>query len=538
MKQHFIALFLCLLVADVFAQQLDATLYVDFHSHSVLKPFYARNAQKKYSIWERVEHDCDPSVLELTKPLGERRLYRSQSNLSNALKGNNRLSCQVLYPLERNFFRSSFYTTENIVPFITCLWGFEMNARLIMDTEHDYFRELIYQMRFLINQQELTETIAGRPYSFKLLKSGKEVDAVLRLPNIMGGILAVEGGHSLSAARYLDSLVVDPEGFEREVMANVNRLKGLRSLVDGVDYQLDVPVFYIRLANAFANGLVGQSLQLLPEFTASYGMPQQLNTGFTPLGQKVVHRLLDKTAGYRILVDVGGMSVASRKWYYQKVHNYHYHGDTIPIIATNVGISGLSWKEKPFRLEDEASKNKDQWLNHYQRNLGKEDIKAIVNSKGLIGLSSDLNILAGPRFTEQLSTMIPRSATTRELMIKVLVANMCEVIYTAQRREAWDVIAIGSNFDGFSQVMDYYDESEDFSDLAKDLEAFFANPKDIGDLFTAHQIQQFMYDYTAEELVRKIMSENALRVLRENLGVGFEEPEAGAAKGGVKIKSN
>lgn len=518
--------------------QSASTLNVDMHSHSALKPFYARNGQKNYSLWERVEHDCRQDILSLTEPFKERRLYYSQANLKNAIKGNNRLSCQVLYPIERNFFRSSFYTTDNIVPFITCLWGWDMNARMIMDLEHDYFRELIYQIRYLMKQQEHTENIAGRPYSFKLLKSGKEVPAVQRLPNIVGGVLAIEGGHSLSSARYLDSIKVDAEGFEREVMGNVDRLKGLRSLVDGIDYQLDIPVFYIRLANVFPNGLVGQALQVGPEFTTTYGIPTRLDEGFTPLGQRVVDRLLNKQEGYRILVDVGGMSVESRKWYYQKVHNYHYHKDTVPIIATHVGISGESWKDKPYRLEDTPTKNNKSWLNHYQRNLAKEDIKAIVTSQGLIALSTDINVLAGPLFKEQLASLLPQSATTKDLMLKILVANICKIIYSAQRQEAWDVISIGSNFDGLNQVLDHYDEASDFDDLAADLKGFFNNPKDIEGLYTAEQIHNFMYGYTAEELVDKIMRKNAIRVLKKHLGVGFEEADSESARGGIEMKSN
>lgn len=519
------------------AQQLP-TVHIDMHSHSALKPFYARNGQKNYSIWERVEHDCRQEILNLTEPFKNRRLYHSQANLKSAIKGNNRLSCQVLYPIERNYFRSTFYTTENILPFITCLWGWDMNARIIMDLEHDYFRELVYQIRYLFKEQEHTESIGGRLYSFKLLQSGEEVDAVLRLPNIVGGVLAVEGGHSLSSARYLDSIEVDPEGFEREVMANVDRLKGLRSLVDGVDYQLDVPVFYIRLANVFPNGLVGQALQIESEFAAAYGTPQRLNEGFSSLGQKVVTQLLNKQQGYRILVDVGGMSVESRKWYYQKVHNYHYNQDTVPIIATHVGISGESWEDKPYRLEDKPSKNNDSWLNHYQRNLARQDIKAIVASKGLIALSTDINVLAGTLFKEKLESLVPNSATTKKLMVEILVANMCKIIHSAQRKEAWDVICIGSNFDGLNQVLDHYNKAADFNDLAADLEAFFENPQAIEGLYTAEEIKEFMYGYSAEKLVQKIMRENALRVLRKHLGVGFLGGVSNSNTEGVQIKSN
>ena len=42
-------------------------------------------------------------------------------------------------------------------------------------------------------------------------------------------------------------------------------------------------------------------------------------TSFSALGQAVINELLNKENGRRILIDIGGMSLKSREWYYKQI---------------------------------------------------------------------------------------------------------------------------------------------------------------------------------------------------------------------------
>jgi hypothetical protein len=53
--------------------------------------------------------------------------------------------------------------------------------------------------------------------------------------------------------------------------------------------------------------------------------------------------------------------------------------------------------------------------------------------------------------------------------------------------------------------------------LYRDLLAFFENPRDIKGLYSVKEIKNFMYNYSAKEVVDKIMYKNAMRFLSKHL---------------------
>ena len=47
-----------------------------------------------------------------------------------------------------------------------------------------------------------------------------------------------------------------------------------------------------------------------------FGAGKGVDEGMTPLGEKAVALLLDKSKGRRVLIDIKHISLKSRKWYY------------------------------------------------------------------------------------------------------------------------------------------------------------------------------------------------------------------------------
>jgi hypothetical protein len=65
-----------------------------------------------------------------------------------------------------------------------------------------------------------------------------------------------------------------------------------------------------------------------------------------------------------------------------------------------------------------------------------------------------------------------------------------------------------------------YVKASDMPEMAADLLAYLKNPTDLFNLFTKEEIEQLMYGYTPEELIRKIFYENAYQFTLRNLPKG------------------
>jgi len=97
------------------------------------------------------------------------------------------------------------------------------------------------------------------------------------------------------------------------------------------------------------------------------------------------------------------------------------------------------------------------------------------------------------------------------------MANILTGVQAIGEASAWDVFCIGSDFDGMITPVDSYQTVGDYPELANDLIAFLNDPSPIFDLFSVEEITGLMFDYTAEEIVNKIMSENVINFLMNNL---------------------
>ncbi len=146
--------------------------------------------------------------------------------------------------------------------------------------------------------------------------------------------------------------------------------------------------------------------------------------GITPLGQTFIDEALSTRNGPPIYIDVKHMSLGSRIAYYELRKQRYPH---IPIIASHMGVTGLSWQAthvqgqpiirwvrrqanyievkynniisfpqaipQPSPTNPQTAPTSVVTFNPWSINLYDEDITEILASDGLIGVSLDIRIL-------------------------------------------------------------------------------------------------------------------------------------------------
>ena len=178
----------------------------------------------------------------------------------------------------------------------------------------------------------------------------------------------------------------------------------------------------------------------------------------------------------------------------------------------------MSKKNAVYKKRDELSKNNNYYLSHWQQNMSSEDIRKIYHSRGLIGISLDKTVLAGETALAGINETLPHTVQRREACVKLLMANILTAIKVINDETAWDMIAIGSDFDEMIEPLDPYQSAEDLPQLAIDIERFLERPDAISDLFTEEDIRDLMFDLTPAEITVKIMKRNAYDFIKRNIG--------------------
>lgn len=492
----------------------DPIMVFDMGVYSTQKAFKSRKV-KRHSMWERIEHDCGLDLeevpIELTTAF-QGITRNNQSSIYDLVRGNVKISNQIISPTERQFMHSPFLTPGSSSKIFGCLSGMSYREENFILNSVDYFDIVLANLDYLQEELQYSYHKNGRTYDGILIRNQDNLRTVLNDPTKVGFVVSIGGGHSLGNYLYIDQNQMDTDEYQNIVLKNVNRLKGSTPLQDDGDNYLDIPIFSINFGNYFEDGISGKTNRFSSSEEEAFKRPTTIDDDITALGQKVVLAMLNKKKGRRILLDVGGMSFRGRQWYYKHVKSQRYRKDSIPIIATGVGISGLSNRDNAYGRAD-----KKEVLNHETTNLSRQDLVAIVQSRGLIGLSLERNRLMGKEFQRRYDESIPNSADRRRIAIEALVGNICKAIHMSNNIDTWNMLCLSSNFDTHARHIDVFNSSDDMVILYRDLLAFFENPRDIKGLYSVKEIKNFMYNYSAKEIVDKIMYQNASQFITKHL---------------------
>jgi hypothetical protein len=336
-------------------------------------------------------------------------------------------------------------------------------------------------------------------------------------------VLTMEGMGAISQERVEGSIGVELRNLEKQEI--LNRIQYIKKTL---------PIFFITYCHHFDNGLCGhaRSMPIIAQALGLLDQTARVGEGFNQLGFEVLKYLLavreegeqvldDPAAGRRILIDLKHMSIAGRLAVYDLVRKYNEgkdQEDRIPLIASHVGISGHSTEKLVDQIRNHKEDDKHQIskreingrelrFNTWSINLGRQEVRWIIDSGGLIGLSMEQNIL-GIGFFEKLKDK------DMSFHADLLVHQLLIMAQESGTPEFWKHISIGTDFDGIINPVDRYSSVLFFVRLREEIEkrllglsvaermGYHLPPKEANDVLDTQRIGTVMDDFCFQNAFR------------------------------------
>lgn len=533
--------------------------FIDFHCHPSMKGYYSSEFHsKKKNLWDfQAESKYCDELPDFFKSQLREMIKYSQMNLRDCKKGNVKILFSSLYPVERGWFNERriidpLISDENFANSIACSSGFEKGVitNILDEIKNEkpinYFAEIAGEYFYLnseiakSNNNEEEFFIAN---SFDELEDYENDDEKNRIALIVN----VEGGHSLLNFDDIDDLkntafrkvdqdhFLDFKKYKEIAFNNIDVLKGVKETEIIVDGKVEIvkfqySPFYLTFAHHFWNLLCGHSDSFGFGGDLMLNQKRGKNRKFTKLGRHILWKLLEKEEGRRrILIDIKHMSIKARQEFYG-IWQTEYFGkfDNFPIISSHTGVNGRASYKFMSKENQEVS-----FFNTSDINMFDEDIKMIHKSGGLMGIilnesripghESKMIVKQNKKKIHKLLKLNPESNLIDELRIenkqeylKSLVANIFHTVNVINKKSAWDILSIGSDFDGMIDALDNYVKASDFPILAKDLKVFIDNCKGIPEIgINEYEFNKLKFDYSSDEIIEKISHSNAMNFLKK-----------------------
>ena len=530
---------------------------IDLHTHPSLKPYNNQGYRpdEKLNIWKSVEEKKYhfQKLPWLIRRVVKETARSSQSNLDKLIEGNVRGVFFTIHPVERGWYSlTPRKERRNFRRFLLDLilrkkhyphLGASMSGlpydkvnkiinRVNRNAGIKYFEEETFQEYDYIRKQ--SETISINKKKLRLVSNYSEFkNIVSNNPDTIAGILTIEGGHALcdvasndlfyKTYEELDSSLKDK--IKNSYINNVTRLKGKADDPIASFDKRHTP-FFITLCHMFNNYLAGHAKSFTPGKFILPGMDNlldqeiSLNTGINQLGRQVIDLLLSRDNGRRILIDIKHLSVRSRNDYYQIIEERRKNGDQIPIICSHAAVNGF--EKNDFYRKDNHRINRKEYFNRWSINLSDEDIRKIHESEGLIGIVPHEGRMPGPAFKKEVKKMKNGSREKQEAYLKLLWSNIFQIIFAVNDKSGWNIIGLGSDYDGLMDPFNVYPTSKEFNRMAVDMTSFLNKTEELilykGNIRQSvpkHEIKSLMFDYSAEEIVDKLFNQNADSFLKK-----------------------
>ena len=474
--------------------------YIDLHCHPALKPFgrsfnsipvgmNSSDRRRKRSIW----YYDPPSVFDKLLNYFSGLTKFSQANFTALTLGGVSTVCVSLYPLEKWFVRNNL--TNELILDLASNFALGIGARRIDHIQgiQDYFKDLLLQYDFYRQLDGKVVVIGKQKYRYKLVKNAKEIEAIRatdsdRRIQTIAVIITIEGLHVLNTG-----LGSAPD--------NSKVLQNLRAIKDW-----EHKPFFVTIAHHFWNHLCGHAPSLTGVITKFTDQSEGLNTGFTPLGKRVLEILLDNRNNKRILPDIKHMSPVSRNEYYALLDSGTTLYVKIPIIISHGACNGLKSYDDPVPDAFETSLK----LNPVPINFYDDELIRLARSGGIIGLQLDERRIANKQTLKDTK----RSGRRNKIMHyrSELLWNQIQHIATVLDTNdlyAWDCMAIGSDFDGIIDSLNGFWTAEELPFLADFLERHAYN------YLQRAVFKNAFNKISADEVVLRVMSANAYQFIKK-----------------------
>ncbi|MFV0565119.1 MAG: hypothetical protein ACK5NB_04705 [Flavobacteriaceae bacterium] len=493
----------------------------DFHTHIALK---AANNETIKNIWATRQNPPPKKFLFFFNVLRQLALdpfyneyaTSTQCNLDKCVKGNVRLVFCSIYPIERPYIArkntftwllSSFSFFTKKFPFLQ-FFNKKKNLLLMMiqvlvgvsekralefwneqkksTTQIDYFQDYLKELNVLTvasGQEPQDENHKAK--QFKLVKNYEEFQAHITNPDVICGILSLEGIHGLGTYKVehlfsdknIDVLSIsEGEKLYRSLFNNITRIKQDDNMAP----------FYITVAHHFNNLVCGHSKSFNGALKLFFKQKGGVNTGLTVKGQQLLKLLLHKDQNQRrILIDIKHMSVKSRLQFYDIVEKAKQDNDFIPIISSHSAVSGVK-KYTNFETLGSGNKaDKNAYVSRGDINLCDQDIVAIYKSGGLIGVLMHDGRMPGCVYKKTFKNTL-NVADRMLLQQQLFLTNVYHIINVVDinyNESAWDIVSLGSDMDGMINPFDDYDGADKLMAFRNHIYQYLENYDTLDDRF-------------------------------------------------------
>jgi len=452
-------------------------------------------------MWDNIEHPCsDNALTRLFRRKSNSILKESQCNLYQLARGGVRVAVLSMYPPEKGFVKFRRVpemifgggTVNDVLEHISGMPRERVQA--IQAQENHYFHDLTGEYDYVSKGQGASPD--GR-YKYKIVNNYAELEQNLQNePDTINIILSIEGAHSLGCGNPLTERMTS-EQLKEELTDNIREMKSWAH----------VP-FSINLAHHFWNQLCGHAPSIPQPFNALINQTKGMNAGITELGRHVILELLGRHNGKRIILDTKHMSVASRKEYYDFVRKYNYlnPSDKIPVLSSHAGTNGFDTMDESVRKKDHNRKSRYSYLHRRSINISDEEARIIHESQGIIGIMMDKGNLGGINKLQEICAMEDVQKKT-DAFSELIWENIFQIVRAIRQPTAWDIIGIGTDYDGMISHVDVYKDAESFPDMERNLTEYL-------DKTRLHQ--ELWYHYKPHELVTKILRDNTVEFFSRN----------------------
>ncbi|MCS7297247.1 MAG: membrane dipeptidase [Bacteroidia bacterium] len=405
---------------------MNAPLFFDFHTHSTLKPYMLSAVD---SPWEDYDQALPHERVRRTPRL-------TQSDFTKLLRSGTRVIMLALHPIERYLIAA--LTTRPV------MYALVFRMRL------ERVRQVLQRNPFTILQQEYNLLLAylrqpDGPGEVVIVRRAADIDKALSSPHRIAVLLSIEGAHGLGF-EFRDYRFPKIKGFSYEGFVPLER----EVIRQRLDWAAERGVHMITLVHMVYNHL-GTPAKAVEQRGALKLIPNPIRSlrglgrfrGLTPYG---VHFVEEAFRRY-ILIDVKHCDYLTRTQIYEIARDFN-----MPVVASHVAASGHSFQRRVRHIDRPRHRLNSDTFNPWDINLHDEDIIAIARSRGLIGLIMDERVLAGEKLLQaarigEVHPLEPLFQQIRYIYLTLLRADFSP-------EEAFRVLCIGSDFDGFIDPID------------------------------------------------------------------------------------
>jgi microsomal dipeptidase-like Zn-dependent dipeptidase len=476
------------------------TQFIDLHIHTAMKPLgksFDRNPgvnnpnkNGKNSLWY---YDPPTLIDKAVNILATLTKFR-QADFKSLARGGAEIVFVSLCALEKGFVMTKMGTKLPGDAVANLVTGMGKKRIDYVQQMTDYFNDLELEYNFYKQLDGHKIKIDGKWHQYKIVSHFHEIEEPIETGIVtIFVVLTIEGTHVFNTGLGIMGKTANSE----EVLNNIDKVK-----------QWDHRLFYAGMTHHFYNEICGHAQSLSGIVRKFCDQSEGMNEGFTDLGWKVLHKLLDNTKGRRVLIDLKHMSVKSRNQYFQFLETEH-PDEIIPLLVSHGAVNGL-------RAHNE--KVEDDLLNYgkFQSNdinFFDDEILRIADSRGLFGIQFDERRLGSE---SELKKTGPFLSRRKMLFYKSkLVWNQIEHIAEVLNRHgrfAWSIQCIGTDNDGMVNPLNGFWTAEDMPLFDSYLEKHAYNFLSSG---ASDKLKDFNRQ-TASEIVERFMRGNAYSFMKKN----------------------